>query len=328
MEAAAVETIKEPKIVKQRAEKQRIKSRSGYHKKKLYMDSGASSSMLFNRELVDIKELNRPYKVACGRLVMQLNEIGSLKKVFEHLPLPKNGYYSDENMIANLLSLEKIANEFRVVMDTDIDNAIYVYGEDGKYLRFGKTENNLYCCELKPNQENKEDCFFSTVKGRKAMFSKLDCKRAAAVRELQERLGFPSDVILAKAIEYNVLGTCQYNRRDIRIANKIFGPSKGSLKGKSTARKGKMDTQDRVMRDVPPKVMNEYRNIHLDIDIMFVNGTAFLATILRHLRMTHARAILDRKINKLKDEITAVKSEYKNRGFSVKTIHGDNEFSP
>ena len=69
------------------------------------MDSGASSSMLFNQELVDIKELNRPYKVACGGLDMQLNKIGSLKKVFEHLPLPKNGYYYDKNMIANLLSL-------------------------------------------------------------------------------------------------------------------------------------------------------------------------------------------------------------------------------
>ena len=173
---------------------------------------------------------------------MELNEIGLLKKVFEHLPLPKNGYYYDKNMIANLLSLGKVANKFRVVMDTDIDDAIYVYGEDGKYLRFGKTENNLYCCELNIDQENKEDCFFSTVKGRKAMFSKLDCKGAAAVRELQKRLGFPSDVTLAKAIEYNILGTCQYNRRDIRIANKIFGPSKGSLKGKSTAYKGKTDT--------------------------------------------------------------------------------------
>ena len=140
---------------------------------------------------------------------MQLNEIGLLKKVFKHLPLPKDGYYYDKNMIANLLSLGKIANKFRVVMDTDINDAIYKYGEDEKYLRFGKTENNLYCCKLNLNQEKKEDCFFSTVKGRKAMFSKLDCKQAAAVREFQERLVFSSDVTLAKAIEYNVLGTCQ-----------------------------------------------------------------------------------------------------------------------
>ena len=64
------------------------------------MDSGVSSSMLFNRESVHIKELNIPYKVACGGSDMQMNEIVLLKKVFEHLPLPKNGYYYDKNMIA------------------------------------------------------------------------------------------------------------------------------------------------------------------------------------------------------------------------------------
>ena len=89
-----------------------------------------------------------------------------------------------------------------------------------------------------------------------------------------------------------------------------------------------MDTQDRVVEDIPPEVLNEYRNVHLDIDIMFVNGTAFLTAISKHLRMTHARSILDRKSNKLKDAITAVKSEYENRGVKVKTMHGDNKFAP
>ena len=100
------------------------------------------------------------------------------------------------------------------------------------------------------------------------MFSELDCKRAKAVRELQEKLGFPSYVDLARAIEYNVLGTYQFNRRDIRITNKIFGSSKAAIEGKSTQRKSKMDRQDQVVEDVPPEVLNEYRNVHLDIDIM------------------------------------------------------------
>ena len=42
------------------------------------------------------------------------------------------------------------------MMNTDINDAIYVYGEDGKYLRFGRPTNNLYCIELKSNKE-KED---------------------------------------------------------------------------------------------------------------------------------------------------------------------------
>lgn len=93
-------------------------------------------------------------------------EIGSLKRVFKHLPLPKDSYYYNKNMIANVLSLGRIRNECGVVMDTDIDDAIYVFGEDGKYLQFDKTNINLYCYELKTDKEKKEDCFFTTVKGR------------------------------------------------------------------------------------------------------------------------------------------------------------------
>ena len=120
--------------------------------------------------------------------------------------MPKDGYYYNENVVANLLSLGKIVNEFRVVMDTDVNDAIYVYGKDGKYLQFGKTTNNQYCMELQSGEE-KEDCFFGTVKRKKAMSSKMDVKRAEAVRNSQERPGFPSDRTLAKSIEYNILGT-------------------------------------------------------------------------------------------------------------------------
>ena len=97
--------------------------------------------------------------------------------------------------------------------------------------------------ELQSDKE-KEEYFFGIVKGKMAMFSNMDCKRAEAVQNLQGRLGFPSDVTLAKLIEYNVIGTCQFNRCDIRIAKKIWGLGKGPLKGKSNARKGKMDSQD------------------------------------------------------------------------------------
>ena len=91
--------------------------------------------------------------------------------------LNKDIYYYDTNAVANLLSLGKIADKFTVVMNTVINNAIYVYGNEGKYLRFGKTKAGLYKMEIRPNDE-KEGCFFSTVKGMKAMFSELDCNTA------------------------------------------------------------------------------------------------------------------------------------------------------
>ena len=108
------------------------------------------------------------------------------------------------------------------------------------------------------------------------MQSQLDCKQAEAIRDLQERLRSPSDVDLANAIKYNVLGTCQFSWRDIRIANKIFGPSKSAIEGKNIKRKSRMDQQDILLEDVPPEVMSEYRNLHLDIDMIYVHESAFL----------------------------------------------------
>jgi hypothetical protein len=47
------------------------------------------------------------------------------------LPLPSDEYYYYLKGVANILSLAMIAEEKRVVMDTAIDNAFYVFNEDG-----------------------------------------------------------------------------------------------------------------------------------------------------------------------------------------------------
>ena len=192
-------------------EKQPEYSQSRYHKNAYYIDLGASHHIVFNGDHLDnIQELDDPLQLAYGGNDINMTQLGSLSKALSHLLLPKQGYYYNQNVVTNLISLGKIADAFTVVMNTAIDDAIYIYGDKGKYLRFSKTKTGLYKMELHLDKD-KKGCFFATVKGMKAMFSELDCKRAEAVRELQERLGYPSDVDLARAIEYNVLSTCQFN---------------------------------------------------------------------------------------------------------------------
>ena len=218
--------------------------------------------------------------------------MGSLSDVFKHLPLPQDGYYYDEEAVANLLSLGQITKEFQVYMNTAIDDAIYIINSEGKYLRFGRLKHNLYGVYLGDGRPEEMCYAFSTVDGKKALFSQLDCKRAEAVRNLQERLGYPSDVDLANAIEYNVLGTCEFNRRDIRIANKIFGPNRGAIRGKWNKRPNKMERPGvEIATDVPEEVLSEYRDIHLDVDMMYVNGIGFLTVISRDLRLVHCQCL-------------------------------------
>ena len=64
----------------------------------------------------------------------------------------------------------------------------------------------------------------------------------------------------------------------MNIANKIYGYSKGVAMGRfKHPRKGvKMDrTTEDVVTPVPPSIMEHYRDVQLDIDILFVTKIPF-----------------------------------------------------
>ena len=111
----------------------------------LVLDSGATVSILANIEfLKNIFTTKRPLTIHCGGDSIVANQAGSLCDGLEDLPLPKNGYFHHKNGLANLLSLGLIAKEFRVVLDTSIDNAFYIFNDDGSYIRFECQPNGLY----------------------------------------------------------------------------------------------------------------------------------------------------------------------------------------
>jgi hypothetical protein len=55
--------------------------------------------------------------------------------------------------------------EKRVVMDSAIDNAIYVFNEDGSYIRFAKTPNGMYCIDITTDEDDHVIMAHQTVKG-------------------------------------------------------------------------------------------------------------------------------------------------------------------
>ena len=135
-------------------------------------------------------------------------------------------------------------------------------------------------------------CYLSTVKKGKTLSSVLDQKRTKAIRILQEIFGFPSDEDVIHALECNSIEGVDFGRRDVNIANKIYGYSKGAAMGRfKHPRKGvKMDiTTEDIAAPVPPEIMKHYKNIHFDIDILFLNKTAFLLAISRDIRFSHCR---------------------------------------
>jgi hypothetical protein len=63
-----------------------------------------------------------------------------------------------------------IADTNRVMMDTAIDVVIYVFNEDGTYIRFSRTPTRMYCININTDEEDHMIMAHQTVKGESAHF--------------------------------------------------------------------------------------------------------------------------------------------------------------
>ena len=146
---------------------------------------------------------------------------------------------------------------------------------------------------------------------------------------LQERCGFPSDVDFINALEFNSIEGVDFGRRDVKIANEIYGYSKGAAMGRfKRSQKGvKMDqTTEDLVALLPPKILKHYKDIHLDIDILYVNQTAFLLAISRDIGFIHCRPMSINSTEKIKNAMKQITLDYQERGFKVILVFGDGEF--
>ena len=61
-----------------------------------------------------------------------------------------------------------------------------------------------------------------------------------------------------------------------------------------------------MKRDVSKAIMDAYRRIHLDIDIIEVNKVAYLTDISEHIRMTNCIAIKGQEKHLVSDAIELI----------------------
>ena len=152
---------------------------AGHPKNRLYIDVRASICILFNKELLGgIVDLGESVKIHAGGKPIHLSQIGSLHQALQHLPLPASTYYYNENAIANLLSLAKLADDYCIICNTRIDNRKYVQSKnDGKYVQFQRDHKfDLYYMDISKADGDKH-CYLNIVKQGKSLYSILDQKR-------------------------------------------------------------------------------------------------------------------------------------------------------
>jgi hypothetical protein len=218
-----------------------------------------------------------------------------------------------------------VAQTKRVTMDTAIENAFIVYNDDGSYIKFIPSKNGMYCLDV-GSSDDPQVMAIQTVEDEESKYSNIDCARAKAVRKLQEVMACPSDFDLANAVEHNIIGNNPFTRRDVRIAKDIYGPDVPALKGKTVKRQSKMPREDEI-NDIPPYISKEYCDVHLSIDVMFVNGITFLISFSKHICLIQAYVIRKNNKQKYLDGILAMLRMYRSRHpIRVVSIEADGAF--
>ena len=169
-----------------------------------------------------------------------------------------------------------------------------------------------------------EHCHFNAVKKGKSLFSIFDQKRVEAVRTLQERCVFPSEEDFINTLEFNSIEGMDFGRRDVNIANEIYGYSKGAAMGrfKHPSRGVKMyRTNEDVATPVPPTIIEHYRDVHLDIDLIFVNKIPFRLAKSRDVGLIYCKTLLSKHDKRVQNGL-------RSRRFKVTSAFGDVAFKP
>ena len=78
--------------------------------------------------------------------------------------------------------------------------------------------------------------------------------------------------------------------------------------------------------NIPAPIINEHRNISLQIDFCFINGAPFLHTVSEHINYRTTQPCTSRGRLQILRKLAEVQHKYHRRGFNITDYHADNEF--
>jgi Reverse transcriptase (RNA-dependent DNA polymerase) len=284
----------------------------------ILLDNGSTIDVFVNPKLLtNIRDSDRTMSIRCNAGVSVASQLGDL-----------DGYgtvWYNPNGIANILSLARVQEKYRVTYDSEQGGEFIVQKQDGSMRNFKRSTGGLFFLDTK-RKDNGSTLLMNTVEGNKSQFTNREIQSATLARRIQNIIGRPSTSTLIKIVKNNLLKNCPITEQDIYNANTIFGTNIGSLKGK-TVRNASIPVPG-VYDNVPADTARANRVITLCIDIMFVNQIAFLITISRQIKFGTVESIPNRQNATILQGIKNVRNIYNKRNFHVELGLMDNEFEP
>ncbi len=306
--------------------------------RKLTLDSATTVTLIGNPELVTgIRNLRKD---------MFIGTNGGIKKVDKEATMPGLGDFPfSETSIANIVALKDVIKKHRVTFDSAKENAFIVHPtqKGNKIIKFTSTPEGLYeyevsnkylqlCKKQNNNQEHAQQPHhvmnnnIATVKERLDGLTKRQQARIQRAKELYAALGSPSIRDLKAAISTNKIKGNPVTVKDVALAEKVYGPDIGSLKGKTTRPKTRSTQDDDDLIEIPRSILQANPTVEIAFDTMFINERPFLTSIDRSIKFrTVVPLKLDPDSSEYKRALWLILRLYNNGGFLVTTLHCDNE---
>ena len=288
------------------------------------LDSQASVSVFCNKSLLsDIRASSKQITlngVQSGASGINICEEGNFRKLGK--------VYFSTKTAANILSYATmIDNGNEISYSQSTDTFTLTPKEGGEQFVFSRghptgSNGRFYCCRM---TDQPDRALVETVTENMHSYNKREVLGAMKARDLICKMGYPtvSDAIatIQSGSNFDVTSL------DFQIADAIWGPDIGSLKGKTT----KKTTRPADLTIGKAIVQTEQI---LAVDVMFVDGVPSLIGVATPLDLTLAVSLTSfdtsrssRSTSVIKKALVEIISTLRSRNFFVKTIMTDGEGS-
>ena len=256
---------------------------------------------------------------------MELQTNGSPLIVNQKCTVPGFGlaWFSDKS-VTNIFSFAENADKFRITYDNyNQKDAFIVHAPKGP-VEFKRAVNKLYIfkpelvngkvpkCFMQSTVVNSKlvpMCNVTTLEENKKFYTKRQFARAKASRDFYHCMGTPSIPDLLAALWMNLVKNNPITLQDVKLAENIFGPDVGTIKGKTTRRKPLPVVQDYI--EIPKELLPAQEDVTVALDGMNVNSFSFLTTISRNIFYRTAHYLPSRHAPIYKSVINSVIVVYK-----------------
>ena len=139
--------------------------------------------------------------------------------------------------------------------------------------------------------------------------------QAKVAKQWLHVLGYHSVIDLKIIIKTNTIQDNPVTESDLKLMEHLYRPNVPTIKGKTTRQHPHQPVSDVV--SIPHELHDAKCNVHLYIDIMYVNGMPFLTTISKKIKYHTTMWVADHNAPTVTSLVESVFKLYQQAGFQV-----------